>query len=78
MLAWKRGGRDVAPVIVLANFSDFASAPGTDYVVPTWPRDIPAGKKWAGVTHARDVDPAWVGPGSIYPWDVKVYTLAGR
>jgi len=56
VIVWRRGGAmAAAPVIVLANFSDFASAPGTEYVVPTWPGPAPAGKKWVEVTQRRDV-----------------------
>jgi 1,4-alpha-glucan branching enzyme len=77
VIAWRRGGANApAPVIVLANFSDFASAPGTDYVVPTWPGPAPQGKKWIEVTQARDVDPAFVGREAIFPWEAKVYTYA--
>jgi glycosidase len=76
VVAWRRGGQNAAePIIVLANFSNFASAPGTDYVVPTWPRPVPAGKKWRDVSQERDVDPAWVGRESIYQWEAKVYML---
>jgi hypothetical protein len=64
------------PVIVLANFSDFASAPGTDYVIPTWPGPAPAGKKWIEVTQTRDVGPASVGREPIFAWEAKVYTYA--
>jgi pullulanase len=77
VLAWRRGGANaVAPAIVLANFSDFASAPGTDYVVSTWPGAAPPGQKWIEVTQARDVDPAYVGREAIFPWEAKVYTYA--
>jgi pullulanase len=76
VIVWRRGGADAAPVIVLANFSDFASAPGTDYVVPTWPGPAPQGKKWIEVTQARNVDPAYVGREAIFPWEAKVYTYA--
>jgi len=77
VVAWRRGGANAAaPVIVLANFSDFASAPGADYVVPTWPGPAPSAKKWVEVTQARDVDPAHVGREAIFPWEAKVYTLA--
>jgi hypothetical protein len=64
------------PVIVLANFSDFASAPGTDYVIPTWPGPAPAGRKWVEVTQGRDVDPVFVGREAIFAWEAKVYTYA--
>jgi pullulanase len=77
VIVWRRGGATAAvPVIVLANFSDFASAPGTDYVIPTWPGPAPAGKKWIEVTQRRDVDPVSVGRESIFAWEAKVYTLA--
>ena len=73
VVTWRRGGA-AAPIIVLANFSDFASAPGTDYVVPTWPGAAPPGKKWVEVTQGRDVDPAFVGREAIFSWEAKVYT----
>jgi hypothetical protein len=74
--AWRRGRPDdPAPIIVLANFSSFESAPGSDYVVPTWPQPVPANKKWRDVSQARDVDPASVGRETIYPWEAKVYML---
>ena len=77
VLAWRRGGASAAsPVIVLANFSDFASAAGTDYVVPTWPGAAPFGKKWVEITQERDVDPAYVGREAIFAWEAKVYTYA--
>lgn len=77
VLAWRRGGTTApTPIIVLANFSDFASAPGADYVVPSWPGPAPAGKKWVEVTQRRDVDPAFVGREAIFSWEAKVYTYA--
>jgi pullulanase len=76
VVVWKRGGAAaVAPVIVVANFSDFGSAPGTDYVIPSWPSPTPAGKKWHEVTQSRDVDPNYVGREAVYPWEAKVYVL---
>jgi glycosidase len=78
VLVWSRGGVGNDPVIVVANFSDFASAPGTDYVIPSWPRPTPAGKRWVEVTQQtppRVVDPAWVGRESIFAWEAKAYTL---
>jgi pullulanase len=75
VIVWRRGGSTAAvPVIVLANFSDFTSAPGTDYVIPTWPGPAPAGKKWVEVTQGRDVEPAFVGREAIFAWEAKVYT----
>jgi glycosidase len=77
VIGWRRGGAfAAAPVIVLANFSDFASAPGADYVVPTWPGPAPSGKKWVEVTQGRDIDPAYVGREAIFGWEAKVYTYA--
>jgi len=77
VIVWRRGGAVAAtPVIVLANFSDFASAPGTDYVIPTWPGPAPAGKKWVEVTQRRDVGPGFEGREAIFAWEAKVYTYA--
>jgi pullulanase len=77
VIVWRRGGSAAAlPVIVVANFSDFTSAPGTDYVIPTWPGPAPMGKKWIEVTQGRDVDPAFVGREAIFSWEAKVYTFA--
>ena len=77
VIAWRRGrASDAAPLLVLANFSDFGSAPGADYVVPTWPGPAPAGKKWVEITQGRDVDPGFVGREAIFPWEAKVYTFA--
>ena len=67
-------GPNVPPVIVLANFSDFESGAGSEYVVPNWPA-TPAGRHWIEVTQNRVVDPAWVGREQIFPWEAKVYTL---
>ena len=76
VLVWRRGGaHHPRPVIVVANFSDFASAPGTDYRIPTWPGPVPAGKKWVEVTQGRDVHPDFVGREAIFSWEAKVYTL---
>ncbi len=77
VIVWRRGGASAqTPVIVVANFSDFASGWGTDYVIPTWPGPAPAGKKWVEVTQNRDVSPADVGRESIFAWEAKVYTYA--
>jgi pullulanase len=77
VIVWRRGGAMAAvPVIVLANFSDLASAPGTEYVVPTWPGPAPAGKKWIEVTQRRDVGRGFEGREPIFSWEAKVYTYA--
>lgn len=79
VMVWKRGGIGNDPVIVVANFSEFASAPGTDYIIPSWPQPTPAGRRWVEVTQQtppRVIDTAWVGRESIYSWEAKVYTLA--
>jgi pullulanase len=76
VLAWQRGRPQDPPVIVVANFSDFASAPGTDYRIPTWPAPTPTHKKWIDVSqNSREVDPAFVGREAIFSWEAKVYTL---
>ena len=85
VLVWQRGGAADVPVVVVANFSDFGSTPGTDYVIQNWP-STPPGKKWREMTQpadgnpnnptlGRDVDPNFVGREAIYPWEAKVYTL---
>jgi pullulanase len=77
VIVWRRGGSSAAvPVIVVANFSDFTSAPGADYVIPTWPGPAPSDKKWVEVTQGRDVDPAFIGREAIFAWEAKVYTYA--
>lgn len=76
--AWARGNASSPrPVVVLANFSDYASPGGAEYFVPNWPqRTPPPGTKWVEVTQDRDVDPQRVGRESIFAWEAKVYTLA--
>ena len=75
MLVWQpRWRHHPRPIIVVANFSDFASAPGP-IPYPTG-RDAPAGKKWVEITQGRDVNPDLVGREAIFPWEAKVYTLA--
>jgi hypothetical protein len=61
-------------VVVLANFSDFASAPGADYVVDGWPA-TPPGATWVEITQGRKVLAAQVGREPIFSWEAKVYTL---
>jgi len=80
VLVWKRGMAGQDPVVVVANFSDYATANGlTDssagYVVPNWPQ-TPAGRQWREVTQQRAVAPTQIGREPIFPWEAKVYTLA--
>ena len=80
VLVWKRGGLGQDPVVVVANFSDFATPngatdPAAEYVVPNWPA-TPAGRHWREVPQQRDVRPDQVGREPIFPWEAKVYTLA--
>lgn len=73
VLVWTRGAPGMDPVVVLANFSDFASAAGTGYVVNGWPA-TPPGKQWREVTQDRIVPPGSVGQEPIFSWEAKVYT----
>jgi pullulanase len=74
VLAWRRGGPDQDPVVVVANFSDWGSDPTSEYVVPNWPA-TPPGRSWREVTRDRPVPAEWVGREPLYPWEAKVYTL---
>jgi pullulanase len=80
VLVWMRGTPDQDPVVVVANFSDYATPngltdPKAEYVVPHWP-STPPGRHWREVTQQRDVLPAKVGREAIFEWEAKVYTLA--
>ncbi len=80
VLVWRRGTGGQDPVVVVANFSDFATPngltdPNAEYVVPNWP-STPAGRHWREVTQQRDVLAAQVGREPIFAWEAKVYTLA--
>jgi pullulanase len=80
VLAWKRGMAGQDPVVVVANFSDYATPngltdPRAEYVVPNWPA-TPAGRQWREVTQQRIVLPTQVGREPIFPWEAKVYVLA--
>lgn len=81
VLVWRRGRPGVDnPVVVVANFSEFAtdtSVPSAEYVVPNWPA-TPAGKRWRDVSQARDVPDEWVGREPIFPWEAKVYATVDR
>jgi pullulanase len=76
VLVWRRGNDAQSPVVVVANFSDFASDGGLagEYRVPNWPA-TPAGKRWREVTQDRLVAPESVGREPIFSWEAKVYSL---
>jgi 1,4-alpha-glucan branching enzyme len=78
VLAWRRGGPDDDPVVVVANFSDWGTPepthPDAEYVVPGWPA-TPPGRSWREVTQDREVPVGWIGREPLYPWEAKVYTL---
>jgi pullulanase/glycogen debranching enzyme len=77
VLAWQRGRGDEA-VVVVANFSDWASsgsgAEGPEYVIPRFP-PAPAGRTWREVTQDRPVPEDWAGREPLFPWEAKVYAL---
>jgi pullulanase/glycogen debranching enzyme len=80
VLVWQRGMAGQDPVVVVANFSAYATPngltdPNAQYVVNNWP-PTPIGRSWREVTQARPVSPAQVGQEPIFPWEAKVYTLA--
>jgi glycosidase len=80
VLAWKRGTAGQDPVVVVANFSDYATPngltdPNAEYVVANWPA-TPVGRSWREVTQQRAVAPAQVGREPIFPWEAKVYVLS--
>jgi hypothetical protein len=64
-------------VVVVANFSDFAtdlSQANAEYRVPGWP-PTPEGARWQEITQERVVPAAWVGREPIFAWEAKVYVL---
>lgn len=74
VIAWQRGNQPDNLVVVVANFSDYGTPPGSDYVIPNWPRTS-AGKQWKEITQSRLVSSKWVGREGIFPWEAKVYTM---
>jgi pullulanase len=76
VLAWRRGGPQHDPVVVVANFSDWQSGQAAEYVVHGWPA-TPPGRRWREVTQDRDEPPEWVGREPLFAWEAKVYALAG-
>jgi pullulanase len=80
VLVWRRGMAGQDPVVVVANFSSYATPngltdPNAEYVVHNWPA-TPPGRRWREVSQQRDVPPAQIGREPIFPWEAKVYTLA--
>ncbi|SHO46782.1 alpha-amylase family glycosyl hydrolase [Desulfopila aestuarii] len=81
VIAWLRGVRGTAEqLVVVANFSDWASSPGpgtieAEYAVPNWPF-LPKGMHWREVTQERDVPGEWAGREPLFPWEAKVYIPA--
>ena len=73
VVVWQRGSGEEL-VVVVANFSDYGTPDGTEYVVPNWPA-LPPGKQWREVTQDRDVPEGKVGKEQIFSWEAKVYTL---
>jgi pullulanase len=76
VLVWRRGSDAQAPVVVVANFSDFESDGGLagEYRVPNWPA-TPAGRRWREITMDRLVAPESEGREPIFRWEAKVYSL---
>jgi glycosidase len=78
VMVWRRGRPgDADQVVVVANFSDFATAngssdPNAEYFVPNWPA-TPNGRQWREVTRDRDAPNAGREP--IFAWEAKVYAL---
>lgn len=74
VIVWQRGNKADRLVVVVANFSDYGTPPGSEYKVPNWPA-TPAGKQWKEITQERIVPSDWVGREGIFPWEAKVYAL---
>jgi len=71
VVVWQRGCGEQL-VVVVANFSDYGSPDGAEYVVPNWPNGVP-GKQWREVTQNRAVGEGKAGKEPIFPWEAKVY-----
>jgi glycosidase len=78
VLVWQRGRAESGSlVIVVANFSDFATNADdadAEYVVPGWPA-APPDKRWREVPQARWVEADRAGREPIFAWEAKVYAL---
>ena len=77
ILAWRRG-TDQSVVVVVANFSDFASADtddgATEYVVAGWP-DTPENTCWREISFDYVVAAEQVGREPLHPWSARIYAL---
>lgn len=73
VIVWQRG-KDDQLVIVVANFSEYGTPPGSEYKIPNWPA-TPAGKQWKEITQDRMVPVEWAGREGVFPWEAKVYEL---
>ncbi|KAH8650186.1 glycoside hydrolase superfamily [Xylariales sp. PMI_506] len=71
IMAWRRGGPNHIPVVVVANFSG-EDTPGPEYVVPNWPDKDRA--NWMEITQQRNVPQEWIGREPLMEWEAKVYT----
>jgi len=73
VVVWQRGFGEQL-VIVVANFSEYGSPDGAEYIIPNWPT-LPPNKQWREVTQERSIDPDKAGKEPIFPWEAKVYSL---
>ena len=72
ILAWERGtSYPIAPVVVVANFTDQETS-GNEYYIPNWPARYR--NDWREITQHRSVSAEWVGREPLMPWEAKVYT----
>lgn len=72
VVAWQRGRPGIdPPVVVVANFSDFTSSSGSDYVVNNFP-SAPPGRQWREVVSDRATN-VRAGREPLTAWGVKVY-----
>ena len=74
VIVWQRGNKAAQIVVVVANFSDYGTPPGSEYKVQNWPTN-PANKQWKEITQERLVSSDWVGREAIFPWEAKIYAL---
>ncbi|EON70059.1 hypothetical protein W97_09297 [Coniosporium apollinis CBS 100218] len=72
VVAWKRGGRNDDPVVVVANFSD-QHVPTRAEAMPNWP-STPNQKRWSEITQGGEIRQESIGREELSPWEAKVYT----